>query len=185
MQRRVAVTGLGAISALGVNVDQFQRALAEGRSGIAPIQRPPAGLRFSHGAEAPFDAAAFFDAKQADFLDRFAQMGVAAAREAVADSGIDFKGGLGASSAIVTGSCLGGKVAEEEGYAQLYRDNNTRFNPLSIPRAMSNAAASRISLEYGITGPVYTAVSYTHLLQARDLLDEIDARAYFGSGGSD
>ena len=51
---------------------------------------------------------------------------------------------------------LGGKATEDEGYCQLYRDNNTRFNPLTIPRAMANAAASRISLEYGITGAGYT-----------------------------
>ena len=50
----------------------------------------------------------------------------------------------------------GGKATEDEGYFQLYSQKNTRFNPLTIPRAMANAAASRISLEFGITGPTYT-----------------------------
>jgi nodulation protein E len=158
MQRRVAVTGLGVISALGVNLEEFWAALRAGRPGIAPIRSvPPGTLRFPNGAEVTaFDPARYFDPKEAGFLDRFAQFGVAAARDAVASSGLDFSNGLGDRSAIVTGSCLGGKATEDEGYCQLYRDNNTRFNPLTIPKAMANAAASRISLECGIYGPVYT-----------------------------
>jgi len=158
MQRRVAVTGLGVISALGVTVDQFWEALSHGRSGIGPIQSVALNaLRFSNGAEAlGFDSGSYFDAKEASFLDRFAQYGVVAARHAIADAGITFENGRGENTAVITGSCLGGKATEDEGYRQLYRDNNTRFNPLTIPRAMSNAAASRISLEFGITGPGYT-----------------------------
>jgi nodulation protein E len=158
MQRRVAVTGLGVISALGVTVDDFWKALSEGKSGIGPIQAIAAGLlRFPNGAEArDFKAGDYFDAKEASFLDPFAQYGVAAARNAIRDAGVEFKNGAAESTAIVTGSCLGGKSTEDEGYWQLYSQNNTRFNPLTIPRAMANAAASRISLEHGITGPTYT-----------------------------
>ncbi len=71
----------------------------------------------------------------------------------MADSGIAFDK---ENTAIVTGSCIGGKTTEDEGFRGLYALNNTRFPPLSIPKAMANAGASRISLEYGITGPVYT-----------------------------
>ena len=155
MPRRVVVTGLGVISALGDTVAEFWGALSEGRGGIAPLESVPAGtLRFSQGAEArTFSADRYFDAKDAGFLDRFAQYGVVAARQAIADAGIAV---AGPETAIVTGSCLGGKATEDEGYRQLYRDNNTRFHPLTIPRAMANAAASWIALENGITGPSYT-----------------------------
>lgn len=158
MNRRVAVTGLGVISALGSNVAEFWNGLTEGRSGIGPIQAYPAGtFKFPNGAEAlSFRAEDHFEPKDAGFLDRFAQYGVVAAREAIRDAGISFGGEWAEKTTIVTGSCLGGKATEDQGYADLYRDGNTRFHPLSIPRAMANAAASRISLEFGITGPTFT-----------------------------
>jgi nodulation protein E len=158
MQRRVAVTGLGVVSAIGLDVPSFWKALREGRSGIGPMKSvAPGELRFPNGAEVlDFDSGRYFDAKEATFLDRFAQYGVVAAREAIKDSGIEWTAAEKANTAIVTGSCVGGKATEDDGYLQLYREKNTRFNPLTIPRAMANAAASRISLEYGITGPTYT-----------------------------
>src|SRR5262249_31990411 len=103
-----------------------------------------------------FNAEEHFDPKDAGFLDRFAQYGVVAAREAIRDSGLDWTPKLKARTAIVTGSCMGGKITEDDGYVQVYRENRKVFNPLTIPKAMANAAASRISLEYGITGPTYT-----------------------------
>lgn len=158
MQHRVAVIGMGVISAIGLNIADFWESLAAGRSGICPLQSvEPGELRFPNGAEIPnFNPDRYFDAKEAGFLDRFAQYGVAAARDAIADAHIEWTPALRESAAIVTGSCLGGKATEDEGYFQLYRQNNTRFNPLTIPRAMANAAASRISLEFGLTGPAYT-----------------------------
>ena len=155
MSRRVVVTGLGVISALGVTLEEFWSALADGRGGIAPLESiPPGTLRFNQGAEArAFSPDRYFDPKDAGFLDRFAQYGVVAARQAIADAGVTV---AGPDTAIVTGSCLGGKATEDEGYRQLYRDNNTRFHPLTIPRAMANAAASWIALENGITGPAFT-----------------------------
>jgi nodulation protein E len=158
MQRRVAITGMGVISAVGLDVQTFWAALLEGRSGIGPLKSvQPGELRFPNGAEIPeFDPSQYFDLKEAQFLDRFAQYGVAAARAAIRDAGLELTPEQKAETAIVTGSCLGGKATEDDGYAQLYREKNTRFNPLTIPRAMANAAASRISLEYGITGPTYT-----------------------------
>jgi nodulation protein E len=158
MQRRVAVTGLGVISAVGLDVQSFWLSLREGRSGIRPLTSvPPGELRFPNGAEIPeFDANQHFDPKEVQLLDRFAQYGVVAARAAIQDAGLQLTAEQKAETAIVTGSCLGGKSTEDDGYAQLYHAKNTRFNPLTIPRAMANAAASRISLEYGITGPTYT-----------------------------
>ena len=158
MERRVAVTGLGVVSASGLNLHDFWNSMREGRSAIAPLTSvAPGEVRFPNGAEIPgFDPDRYFDPKEAQFLDRFAQYGVVAARDAIADAGLQFTPEQKEQTAIVTGSCLGGKATEDVGYAQLYRDKNTRFNPLTIPRAMSNAAASRISLEFGIVGPTYT-----------------------------
>jgi nodulation protein E len=81
---------------------------------------------------------------------------VVAAREAVADAGIEWTTGLRENTAIVTGSCVGGQTTEDEGFVNLYRKNIPRVNPLTIPRTMENAAASRISLELGVVGPTYT-----------------------------
>ena len=83
-------------------------------------------------------------------------MATVAAREAIAQSGISFGGGLGDRSGVITGTSVGGQFSEEEGYIRLYREKQARVAPLTIPRTMSNAGASRISLEFGIHGPTYT-----------------------------
>jgi nodulation protein E len=158
MTNRVVVTGLGVISALGHDRCAFWQALTEGRPGIAPLESVDRSLlRFQNGAEVRnYDAARHFDEKEAGLLDRFAQFGVIAAREAVAAAGIEWNDELRENAAIVTGSCVGGQTTEDEGFVNLYRKNIPRVNPLTIPRTMENAAASRISLETGIGGPTYT-----------------------------
>lgn len=158
MRDRVAVTGLGVISALGHNSCEFWEALSEGRSGIGPIESVERSqLRFQNGAEVRnYDAAQHFDEKEAALLDRFAQFAAIAAREAVADARIEWTADLRANTAIVTGCCVGGQTTEDDGFVNLYRKNIPRVNPLTIPRTMENAGASRISLENGITGPTYT-----------------------------
>ena len=158
MNRRVVVTGLGVVCALGHNGRDFWRALSEGRSGIGPLKAvEPGQLRFENGAEVHnWDALRFFGEREAGMLDRFAQFGVVAAREAVADASIEWSAELKEETAIVTGSCVGGQCTEDEGFVNLYRKNIPRVNPLTIPRTMENAAASRISLEMGIVGPTYT-----------------------------
>ncbi|HTC86971.1 MAG TPA: beta-ketoacyl-[acyl-carrier-protein] synthase family protein [Bryobacteraceae bacterium] len=158
MPRRVVVTGLGVISALGATSGEFWQALEAGRSGIAPIEAVDrALLRFSNGAEVRnYSPARHFDEKEIGLLDRFAQFGAIAAREAIAQAGIEWTQQLRESTAIVTGSCTGGQTTEDEGFVSLYRNNNPRVNPFTIPRTMENAAASRISLETGVVGPTYT-----------------------------
>jgi nodulation protein E len=155
---RVAVTGLGIVCALGQSVCEVWRRLEQGESAIAPLPdpgNPP--YRFSNGAIArTFDPLKHFEEKELNGLERFAQFVAVAAREAVCHSGLEFTGQLGPKTAIITGSSVGGQFAEEEGYLQLYRKNNPRVAPLTIPRTMSNAGASRISLEQGIQGPTYT-----------------------------
>jgi nodulation protein E len=74
----------------------------------------------------------------------------------VADAGVEWTAQLRENTAIVTGCCVGGQTTEDEGFVNLYRKNIPRINPLTIPRTMENAAASRISLETGVVGPTYT-----------------------------
>jgi nodulation protein E len=156
--RRVAVTGLGVISAIGHNALAFWQALEAGCSGIAPIEAVDRSLlRFSNGAEVRnYAPAQYFDEKELGLLDRFAQFGVIAAREAIAAAGVQWTQELRESTAIITGSCTGGQTTEDDGFVNLYRNNIPRVNPFTIPRTMENAAASRISLETGVVGPTYT-----------------------------
>jgi nodulation protein E len=155
---RVAVTGMGLVCALGNNVKECWPLLAKGESRIRPLADPGTPpYKFRHGAEAiDFRPLDFFSEKEMLFLERFAMMAVVAAREAVAQSGISFADELGNRSGVITGTSVGGQFSEEEGYMRLYRENNPRVAPLTIPRTMSNAGASRISLEFGIHGPCYT-----------------------------
>ena len=156
--RRVAITGLGVISALGHNANDFWSALRAGRSGITPISGlDTARLRFHNGAEvADYDPNRHFAGEQADLLDRFAQFAVIAAREALADARVVFTPELRERSAIVTGACVGGQSSQDAGFVELYQRNRERVHPLTIPRTMANANASHISMEFGITGPAYT-----------------------------
>src|SRR5579863_5031718 len=155
---RVAITGIGAISAMGRTAEEFGRTLREGRSGIGPIQSADcSGLRFHNGAEvANYDHRPYFDDKHADFIDRFAQFAVIAAREAVAGAGIEWTPELREASAIITGSCVGGQSTEDAGFLNVYKLGINRVHPLTIPKTMANAGASHISMEFGITGPSYT-----------------------------
>ena len=155
---RVAVTGLGLVCSLGNNVDECWPRLAAGEAGVRPLRDPgcPA-YKFSHAAEAiEFDPQQHFSGKELLIADRFTQLLAVAAREAVKQSGIQFTGDLKDRTAVITGSSLGGKHSEEEGYFRLFRENNPRVAPLTIPRAMASAGASRISLEFGLHGPCYT-----------------------------
>lgn len=116
---------------------------------------PP--YKFTHGAEAvSFRPEEHFTDKETVVLERFAQLLVAASREAVRESGLVFTGNLKDRTAVITGTGVGGKSSEEEGYRRLYRENMPRVAPLTIPRTMANAGASQVSLEFGIQGPVYT-----------------------------
>jgi nodulation protein E len=158
---RVAVTGLGLVCALGNTAAESWKGLSAGTCGIRPLQDGgnPA-YKFQKGAEACcFNPSDHFTEKELVMLERFAQFAAVSAREAVKQSGLTFDGELGDRTAIVAGSSVGGQFAEEEGYQRLYKDGNPRVAPLTIPRTMANAGASRISLEFGIHGPVYTVAT--------------------------
>ena len=156
--RRVAVTGLGVICALGHDVAEVWSALREGRPGIAPIHSVDLSqLRFRNGAQIhDYDPGKHFEASRTDLLDLFAQFALIAAREAVRESGIAFTPELREKTAVVTGSSIGGQSTQDAGFVELYRRDQGRVHPLTIPRTMTNAAASQIAMEFGTTGPAYT-----------------------------
>src|SRR5580700_3185950 len=156
--RRVAITGLGAICALGRNVGEFGRALAEGRPGFGTIESADnSQLRFQNGGEVKgYSHTPYFEDRRADFIDRFAQFAVIAAREAIADAKVEWTPELRESAAIVTGSCVGGQSTEDIGFIEVYKLGHNRVHPLTIPKTMANAGASHISMEFGITVPSFT-----------------------------
>jgi len=156
--RRVAITGVGAISALGRNTSEFAESLRQGRSGIGPIESTDMSqMRFQNGAEVQgYSHQPYFDDRRADFMDRFAQFAVIAAREAVQDAAVVWTPELRESAAIITGSCVGGQSTEDIGFQEVYKLGHNRVHPLTIPKTMANAGASHISMEFGITGPSFT-----------------------------
>jgi nodulation protein E len=160
VQRRVAITGLGIISSLGLDVAENWAALSAGRSGIRPIQsvdRTRVAMKIENGAEVRgFDATQHFEGGKDNYLDRFAQFSVVAARQALRDSGLELTPALKESGAVICGSAVGGQSAIEIGFEDLYVSGRGRVHPLTIPKTMANAGASQISMEIGLSGPTYT-----------------------------
>ena len=161
--RRIAITGMGAVSPFGIGAAPLWQALRESRSGIAPLRHPDAGrLRVRVAAQVPadFDPAAHFDERTLPMLDRMSQFALLAAREAIAQSGLDFAlNDLGKRTAVIVGSGIGGENSQDDQSRRLYADNATRVHPLTIIRVMMNAPASQISMAYGLRGPAFVASS--------------------------
>jgi nodulation protein E len=159
MPNTVVITGLGAISALGFNTDDFWKALRQGRSGIRPMESLPTDLlKTNIGAEVPnFNGEDYFEGNQIPLFDRCTQFALIAAREAVADAGLA-ESELTSAATIVGTSCAAEKTYEET-YRRLLEEGKPRAHPLTVPKAMHSAAASNISMEMGITGPVFTVAS--------------------------
>jgi 3-oxoacyl-[acyl-carrier-protein] synthase II len=154
-RRRVVVTGLGAVTPLGTDVDSTWSALIDGRSGAGKItQFDTSGFPVDFGCEVPdFEPTTWIDYKAARRMDRFAQLAVAAARQAEADSGIDIAAEaeqIGA--AIATG--IGGLKSFETCVDTLNERGPDRVNPFSIVQIIPNLAAGWVSMELGTKGPL-------------------------------
>jgi nodulation protein E len=158
---RVAVTGLGVVSPLGHSVPELSAALRAGRSAIGPLVTIPLeGLTTRIGAEVRgFDPLAHFPESKLSILDRFCQFALVAARDAIAASGLTFGEGLGARTAVILGSGVGGQSTLDENYRRLYLDGAKRLHPFVIPKLMISAPAAHITMEHGITGPSFTVAS--------------------------
>lgn len=155
---RVVITGIGVISPVGLTRDAFWHSLVAGECGIRTISSADfEQLRFKHAADVQgFVPEDHISAKDLSLMDRFAQFAVVAAKEAMAHSGLELTPVMRETGAVVTGSCIGGRSAEEVGYRELYIHNRNRVHPLTIPLGMANAGASHVSMAFGIQGPSYT-----------------------------
>lgn len=158
---RVAITGLGCISALGHSVEAFWDSLVNGRSGIAQTSLvPPEKLNIKISAEVKdYDRERHFDERQLPLLDRFSEFALLATREAIADAGLDFGGALGRRTAVIVGTGVGGMTTIDNAFERLYQDGVPRIHPFTIPRLMVSAAPSHITMDVGITGPSYAVSS--------------------------
>lgn len=158
---RVVITGAGTVNALGPNVAETCAAFRQGRSAIRPLG-PGFGdaAALMPGARATaFDPAAHFAAQRLPALDRFAQFALVAAREAIAASRLDLSGALAGQAGVVVGTASGGLETVDENFRKVYAEGRRRVPPLTVPRLMHSAAASQISMEWHLGGPVMSASS--------------------------
>ena len=159
--RRVAITGLGCVSAMGLGRQAFWDGIRAGRPAIRPLsilRCENLGIRV--GAQVPgYDPSCHFDAKRLSLLDRFSQFALLAAREALDDAGLELTDGLGRQTAVILGTGTGGKTTDDDAFRELYGKGNPRVQPSVIPRLMVSAATSQLTIEFGITGPAFTVSS--------------------------
>ncbi|WP_186399489.1 beta-ketoacyl synthase [Stappia sp. P2PMeth1] len=152
--RRVVVTGLGAITAAGSGVPALWEAAREGRSGVSDfrLDRYPR-QRITRAAHiAGFDPAAHLSEQELKTTDRFAQLALVAADEALKHAGLDTGAPLGPRFGAIIGSGIGGSWTTDDGHYAFYV-TETRTDLLTIAKVMPNAAASQISMRYGVRGP--------------------------------
>jgi len=159
MSSRVVVTGLGSISSLGHTTDEFWDGLCNGRSGMGPfVNISTERLNTKIGAEVKaFTPESYLSSNQLPLFDRFSQFAFVACREAIEDASLT-KEDL-QSAAAVLGTCLGAEHTYEESYCSLYEKGKSRVHPLTAPKGMPSAAVSQISMQFGITGPVFAVCS--------------------------
>ncbi len=154
-ERRVVVTGVGLVTPIGNNVAESWSSLLEGRSGIAPITHFDASQYPSRvaGEVKGFHPEDHFDKKELKKMDRFIQLGLVAAREAVADSGITINEDNEERVGVVIGVGLGGLPLLEKQHAILLERGPSRISPFFIPMLIANMAAGMISMHFGAKGP--------------------------------
>ena len=154
-RRRVVITGLGAVTPLGVDVESTWDGLVAGRSGAGEITQFDSSDYAVHFAceVKGFDPTQYIDRKQARRMDRFAHLIVAAARQAEADSGISIESESDrVGAAIATG--IGGLKAFQDCHSELLERGPDRVNPFSIPEIIPNMGAAWVSMQLGTQGPL-------------------------------
>lgn len=156
--RRVAITGAGTVNALGLDVPSTLAAMREGRGAIGPLEiRDADRLSVGIGAQVKgFDGEARFSRAQLSLWDRFTQFAVAAAAEAVAQSGLRIEGEAALRAGVLLGTSGGGLGTVDDSYRTVFEEGKNRVHPFTVPRLMANAAASAVSMEHGLMGPALT-----------------------------
>ena len=159
--RRVAVTGMGTVNALGHDVPATLAAFREGRCGITQLDfRDVDRLAIQIGAQVHgWQPEQYFNRQQILLYDKFTQFTLLAAKEAVAQSGLDFDGRLALRSGVVLGTAGGGLNTWDENYRSVYEEGKNRVHPFVVPKLMNNAAASHCSMEFGLQGPAFTVAT--------------------------
>ena len=175
-ERRVVVTGTGAVTPLGNDVERTWAGMVDGRSGVGPIRSfDPSDLPVRIAAEVrDFSAADHFDVRDARRVDRFAQLGIVAARQALAQSGLDVARRPDRVG-VVFGSGLGGLTTLVDQVGVLADRGPTRVSPFLVPMMIPNMAAGQIAIESGAAGPTSCpvtacAASATAIGEAVDLI---------------
>jgi nodulation protein E len=159
---RVVVTGLGAVSPIGLNAAVYWQSLKQGVSGLGPITLVPTPEELQQKVAAEvkgFDPLQHFEERQLSTIDRVSQLAVVAAREAIAQAGLVFDMDLSVRTACIIGSGVGGQTTHDDNFRRVYRENKTRVFPLTIPKLMVNAPASQISMFCGLRGPAFVVAS--------------------------
>lgn len=158
-ERRVVITGWGAITDLGHDAPATWSAMCAGTSGIGPVSPEILGDwgdRWSvtiAGEVRDWDPAARLGGREAKRLDRFGQMGIAAAIEAVESSGVDFGAEDPSRCGVIIGSGVGGIATIQDQTKVLYDKGPDRLSPFTVPRLMANACSGDVSIRYGLKGP--------------------------------
>ena len=188
MHRRVVITGLGAVTPLGIGVEPFWEALIAGRSGIGPIRSFDASQYTTTfaGEVTDFDPLQFMEAKDAKRMDRYCQMAVAASRMAVEDAGLD----IGARServGVFIGTGIGGTATWEKQHRVLMEKGPNRVSPFFIPMLISDMASGQVSILFGARGPnlaiVSACASSQHAIgEACEMIRRGDADAMIAGG---
>ncbi len=155
IRRRVLVTGVGALSPIGLDAESSFRALLEGRSGIGPITQFDCSNYAARiaGEVRGFDVDQFMDGREAKKVDRFVHFAVAAARMAVTDAGLDLEKLDRDRAGVVIGSGIGGLHLLEQQHRIILEKGPRRLSPFLIPGMIINLASGMVSIELGFRGP--------------------------------
>lgn len=135
--------------------------MREGRCGIGELEfRDVDRLAIRIGGQVRgYDAEAVFNRQQLALYDRFTQFTLLAARQAMAQSGLEFSGELANKSGVVLGTSGGGLTTQDENYRAVYEEGKNRVHPFVVPKLMNNAAASHVSMEFNLRGPSFTVAT--------------------------
>ncbi|MDZ4137091.1 MAG: beta-ketoacyl-[acyl-carrier-protein] synthase family protein [Paracoccaceae bacterium] len=159
--KRVVITGAGTVNALACDVAGTLAAFREGRCGITDLAiRDRERLSIQIGAQVHnWNPETYFNRQQIVLYDKFTQFTLIAAREAVAQSGLNFDGHLGYEAGVILGTAGGGVNTWDENYRAVYEEGKNRVHPFVVPKLMNNAAASHLSMEFNLKGPTYTVAT--------------------------
>ncbi|MEZ7813422.1 MAG: beta-ketoacyl-[acyl-carrier-protein] synthase family protein [Paracoccaceae bacterium] len=158
---RVVITGAGTINALALDVAGTFSAFKEGRCGIVPLDiRDKERLSIQIGGQVMgWDPEVYFNRQQIVLYDKFTQFTLLAARQAIAQSGLNFDGHLGYEAGVILGTAGGGVNTLDENYRAVYEEGKNRVHPFVVPKLMNNAAASHVAIAHNLKGPSYTVAT--------------------------